>query len=61
VLDFLTQLDTKTSNMARAAMLSGFGSYSQCHRVFSEVIGVSPREFMASGVRREHASEFDPF
>jgi AraC-like DNA-binding protein len=30
-----------------ACFRSGFGSYAQCHRVFQEVMGCSPREYLA--------------
>jgi AraC-like DNA-binding protein len=32
-------------NLMRAAAQAGFGSYSQCHRVFVEHMGCSPRDY----------------
>lgn len=60
VLEFLRHFDERTSHLTRAAFLAGFGSYSQFHRVFWEVIGCSPRDFLGSGVREEHAGRFSP-
>jgi AraC-like DNA-binding protein len=37
---------------SRAALEAGFGSYAQCHRVFSAVLGCSPRHYF-DGQRRE--------
>jgi len=60
VLEFLRCVDTQTDHLMRAAQLAGFGSYSQCHRIFSELVGASPKEFLASGLRHEHAARFEP-
>jgi AraC-like DNA-binding protein len=60
VLRFLEEADAHPKNLMRAAYASGFGSYSQCHRDFSAVLGVSPREFLASGKRRAMADRFEP-
>ncbi|HEU5074575.1 MAG TPA: helix-turn-helix domain-containing protein [Polyangiaceae bacterium] len=60
VLRFLEEADAHPKNLMRAAYASGFGSYSQCHRDFSAVLGVSPREFLASGQRRAMADRFEP-
>jgi AraC-like DNA-binding protein len=43
-----------------AAAASGFGSYSQCHRVFRDVVGCSPRTFFASGLRRSMETAYEP-
>jgi AraC-like DNA-binding protein len=37
---------------SRAALDAGFGSYAQCHRVFSAALGCSPRDYF-NGQRRE--------
>ncbi|HEX5324568.1 MAG TPA: helix-turn-helix domain-containing protein [Capsulimonadaceae bacterium] len=36
-------------SMLRAALDSGFGSYPQFHRIFREVVGVSPQEHYRAG------------
>ena len=60
VLQFLKAVDADPGNLARAAHISGFGSYSQCHRDFCSVIGVSPRKFLMSGQRQAVADRFEP-
>ncbi len=60
VLDFVRRLDAGLS-MATAARLAGFGSYSQCHRAFVQLLGLSPREFMRPTIRNEFAHRFEPF
>ncbi len=60
VLDFVRRLDAGLS-MTTAARLAGFGSYSQCHRAFVQLFGLSPREFMRSAIRNEFAQRFEPF
>lgn len=60
VLRFLEEADA-SPNLTRAALRAGFGSYSQCHRVFSNLLGVSPREYLVSGLRSAQAEKFEPF
>jgi methylphosphotriester-DNA--protein-cysteine methyltransferase len=60
VLEFLRHVGVETRHLTRAAHLAGFGSYSQCHRVFCDVLGASPKEFLESGLRDEQASRFEP-
>lgn len=59
-LDFIRRLDAGLS-MTTAARLAGFGSYSQCHRVFLQLFEHSPRDFMRSALRHELAQRFEPF
>jgi AraC-like DNA-binding protein len=59
VLAFTRKLDAGFS-MTAASRLAGFGSYSQCHRVFIQLLGHSPREFMQPSVRLELAQRFEP-
>jgi len=37
--------------MSRAALDAGFGSYAQCHRVFTSALGCSPRHYFNGGRR----------
>ena len=60
LFDFMRRADAGLSMMA-AARLAGFGSYSQCHRVFLQHFGHSPREFMRSPLRDELAQRFEPY
>jgi AraC-like DNA-binding protein len=60
VLAFIRELDAGIS-MTTASRLAGFGSYSQCHRAFIQLLGFSPREFMQPSVRLELARRFEPY
>jgi len=60
LLRFLEAVDSYPKNLMRAAHVSGFGSYSQCHRDFFALVGMSPREFLTSGQRQAMADLFDP-
>lgn len=60
VLRFIRRLDAGLPMMT-AARLAGFGSYSQCHRAFLQLLGHSPRQFMASPLRSELAQLFEPY
>jgi AraC-like DNA-binding protein len=42
---FLAEHDPRSGNLLASALAVGFGSYSQFHRVFSRVVGVSPQEW----------------
>lgn len=44
-----------------AAVEAGFGSYSQCHRVFLQALGCTPRLFFRSAIRQEIQNRFDPW
>lgn len=46
---FLSLVDSRGGNLLDAALAAGFGSYSQFHRVFRQLRGVSPREYFADG------------
>jgi AraC-like DNA-binding protein len=50
VIDFIRRVD-EGQTMIAAALAAGFGSYSQCHRVFRATCGCSPREYFTG--RRE--------
>jgi AraC-like DNA-binding protein len=60
ILAFVRKLDVGLS-MTAASRMAGFGSYSQCHRVFIQLLGHSPREFMQPSVRLELAQRFEPY
>jgi AraC-like DNA-binding protein len=60
VLEFVRGMDAGLS-MTTAARLAGFGSYSQCHRVFLQLFNRSPRAFMRSSLRTELAQRFETF
>lgn len=60
LLALIRLMDAGAGNLARAALLAGFGSYSQCHRVFSAELGCSPRDFFAGELRTAMESRFEP-
>jgi AraC-like DNA-binding protein len=60
LLRFLEAVESFPKNLTRAAHVSGFGSYSQCHRDFCALVGMSPREFLTSGQRQAMADHFEP-
>jgi AraC-like DNA-binding protein len=46
---FLSLVDAGGTNLLEAAYASGFGSYSQFHRVFRSLRGASPRDYFSGG------------
>ncbi len=53
-------MDERESSLTSAATAVGFGSYSQCHRVFQSELGCSPREFFAAGIRERMQQRYEP-
>jgi AraC-like DNA-binding protein/quercetin dioxygenase-like cupin family protein len=47
LLSLFELVDAGRFDLGAAAAAAGFGSYSQCHRVFQAELGASPREFFA--------------
>ena len=60
LLRFIRSVDEQTCNLTRAAVSAGFGSYSQCHRVFQAEFGCAPRDFFSSGLRQRMQSTYVP-
>ena len=60
VTHFATQVARARRSCLDAALLAGFGSYSQLHRVFAQVVRLSPRAYFIgdSRNRRSRQSEF---
>lgn len=52
---FCTHVMRQRHSYLDAALLAGFGSYSQLHRVFVELIGITPRDYFAHGGRNRAA------
>jgi AraC-like DNA-binding protein len=52
LLRFIALVDGGEHTLLSAAIEAGFGSYSQCHRVFHGTMGCSPREYFATSIRR---------
>ena len=53
-------MDVGGVTLRSAAKMSGFGSYSQCHRVFQARLGCSPRQFFHAGLREQMQQAYDP-
>ena len=60
VLRFIDLVDRGESFLP-AAIEAGFGSYSQCHRMFQQMFRCNPRAFFGSGIRDEMRDRFDPW
>ena len=54
------QLVDAGDTFLQAALTAGFGSYSQCHRVFQGALGCAPRVFFTSDLRRTIEDTFAP-
>lgn len=59
LLRFIGAVDAGATLLA-AALDAGFGSYSQCHRVFCRALGCAPRVFFRASVRGPMADAFRP-
>lgn len=55
---FIRLVDAGRS-LTRAALEASFGSYAQCHRVFHQYLGCTPRVYFAAG-RAEIDSRLEP-
>jgi AraC-like DNA-binding protein/quercetin dioxygenase-like cupin family protein len=52
---FSTHVARDGRNYLESALEAGFGSYSQLHRVFVQLVGLAPREYFAHGGRNQRA------
>ncbi|MEI9941505.1 MAG: AraC family transcriptional regulator [Pseudomonadota bacterium] len=57
---FCTHVARDGHNYLESALRAGFGSYSQLHRVFVELVGINPREYFAHGGRNRLAERRAP-
>jgi AraC-like DNA-binding protein len=48
---FVTHVTREGRSCLEAALLAGFGSYSQLHRVFVQKIGMNPRTYLSREMR----------
>ena len=60
LLRLIGLMDGGSMTLAAAAESSGFGSYSQCHRIFQAELGCSPRRFFHAGLREQMQRAYDP-
>lgn len=55
IAHFITHVVRERQNFLDAALSAGFGSYSQLHRTFSELVGMSPTDYLRRGGRQVRA------
>lgn len=60
LMRFVRLVDNGNENLMAAAKAAGFGSYSQCHRVFQAELGCAPRQFFLSGTRQQMQQAYEP-
>jgi AraC-like DNA-binding protein/mannose-6-phosphate isomerase-like protein (cupin superfamily) len=60
LLRLIRLMDAPDMTVAQAAQAAGFGSYSQCHRIFQAELGCSPRRFFHAGLRQQMQQAYDP-
>jgi AraC-like DNA-binding protein len=60
LLRFLELVQSGGGTLLSAALEAGFGSYSQCHRVFHSTLGCAPKAFFAGGLCRDLMDAFEP-
>lgn len=56
---FFAIVDQGGKNLHEACLRSGFGSYAQFHRVFRDLLGATPSEYLTGRRRREFDPETD--
>jgi AraC-like DNA-binding protein len=52
LLRFIHFVDHGGQSLTSAARAAGFGSYSQCHRVYQSELGCAPRQYFSSDLRQ---------
>lgn len=57
VARFVTHVTRDRQNYLDAALASGFGSYSQLHRVFTHVVQAGPRRYFSAAARNVRANQ----
>ncbi len=60
LLRMIRSMDDGERELKSAASAAGFGSYSQCHRVFRAELGCSPRAFFGSDLRERMQRAYEP-
>lgn len=58
LLRFIQAVDGGAPSLLAAALAAGFGSYSQCHRIFQQTFGCTPRSFFETPLRAEMQNAF---
>lgn len=57
VARFCTYVSREGRSGLDSALLAGFGSYSQLHRVFVDLVGIKPRDYFVRGGRNRRADQ----
>jgi AraC-like DNA-binding protein len=60
LLRLIHLVDGGGKTLGAAAEAAGFGSYSQCHRIFQAELGCSPQRFFHAGLRQQMQQAYDP-
>jgi AraC-like DNA-binding protein len=60
LINLIRLVDAGNYNLMTSAGEAGFGSYSQCHRIFQSELGCAPRQFFMSGVREQMQGAYMP-
>ncbi len=61
LLRFIQAVDGGAPSLLAAALDAGFGSYSQCHRIFQHTFACTPRLFFETSLRDEMQNAFAPW
>lgn len=61
LLRFIEAVDGGAENLLTAALSAGFGSYSQCHRIFQQILGCSPSLFFKTALRNQMRDALAPW
>jgi AraC-like DNA-binding protein/quercetin dioxygenase-like cupin family protein len=61
LLEVIRLVNSGERDVMAAASAAGFGSYSQCHRVFHAELGCSPRQFFFDGMRDQMQATYAGF
>ncbi|XXZ06954.1 helix-turn-helix domain-containing protein [Sorangium sp. So ce302] len=59
-LKLLELLEQGCSHLTHAALEAGFGSYSRCHQVIRELLGMAPSALLDPGTRKLLADRLEP-
>jgi AraC-like DNA-binding protein len=54
---FVSHVAREQRSCLEAALLSGFGSYSQLHRVFAQLVSVSPKAYFSGDYRNQRSRQ----
>lgn len=60
LMQFIRLVDNGQGDLMKTAEVAGFGSYSQCHRVFQSELGCQPRQFFQPGFREKLQQIYAP-